>query len=49
MPQDEQIRGTYAEHHDRMPVQTIKDLTPSRPREKLTNGQRVDVAKAPVI
>src|SRR5438552_7279680 len=32
-----------------MPVQTIKDPTPSRPREKLTDGQRIDVAVAPVI
>jgi len=49
MPQDEQICGTYAEHHNRMPVQSIKDLTPSGPREKLTHAQRVDVAKTPVI
>jgi hypothetical protein len=49
MPQDEQIGGTDTEHHDRMPVQTVKDLTPSGPREKLMHGQRVNVADAPVI
>src|SRR5579871_2317329 len=49
MPQDEQIRGAYAKHHDGMPVQTIKDLTPRRQREKLTHCQRVNVAQAPVI
>src|SRR6478672_9833215 len=49
MPQDEQIRGTHAKHHNRMPVQTIKDLTPSRQRDKLMHGQRVNVAQAPAI
>jgi hypothetical protein len=39
----------WTEHHNRMPVQSIKDLTPSGPREKLTHAQRVDVAKTPVI
>jgi hypothetical protein len=49
MPQDEQIRGAYAEHHYWMSVQTIKDLTPSRPRDKLADGQHVNVADAPLI
>jgi hypothetical protein len=49
MPQDEQICRAYAKHHYRMPVQTIEDLTPSRPREKLTHGQRINVAEAPAI
>src|ERR1700756_1858774 len=49
MPQDEQIRWTDAEHHYRVPVQAIEDPAPSRPREKLAHGQRVDVANAPVI
>jgi hypothetical protein len=48
-PQDEQIRGTDAEHHYRMPVQAIEYLAPSRPREKFAHGQRVNVADAPVI
>ena len=43
------IRRTDAEHHYRMPVQPIKDLTPSRPRPKFTHGQRVDVADPPAI
>jgi len=25
MPQDEQIRGTHAKHHNQMPVETIED------------------------
>jgi hypothetical protein len=49
MPQDEQVRRTDAEHHYRMPIQPVKDLTPSRPCEKLAHGQRVNVADAPVI
>jgi hypothetical protein len=49
MPQDEQRRGTYAEYHYWMSVQTIKDLTPSRPRDKLADGQHVNVAGAPLI
>jgi len=49
MPQDEQIGGTYAEHHDRMPVQAIEDPTPSRPRDKLTDGQHVNVADASLV
>jgi hypothetical protein len=32
-----------------MSVQTIKDLTPSRPRDKLADGQHVNVADAPLI
>ena len=49
MPQDEQIRRTYAEHHDRMTVQTIEDLTPSRPRQELSHRQCVNVAEASLI
>jgi hypothetical protein len=49
MPQDEQIRWTYAEHRDRMSVQAIKDLTPSRPRDKLTDGPDVNVTDASLI
>jgi len=32
-----------------MPVQTIEDLSPSRPRGKLAHGQCVNVAGAPLI
>ena len=49
MPQDEQICGTDAKHYDRVPVQTIKDLTPSRPREELAHGQRINVTEASAI
>jgi len=49
MPQDEQIGGTYAEHHDRMPIQAIKHLAPSRSRDKLADRQYVDVADASLI
>ncbi len=32
-----------------MPLQAIKEPTPSRPRDKLTDGQHVNVADAPLI
>ena len=49
MPQDEQIHRTYAEHHDRMPIEAIKHLAPSRSRDKLADRQYVDVADASLI
>jgi hypothetical protein len=49
MPQDEQIGRTYAEHHDRMPIQAIRYLAPSRSRDKLADRQYVDVADTSLI
>src|SRR5581483_2657283 len=49
MPEDEQIGGADPKHHQRMPVQTIKNFAPSGPRQELTYGQGVDVAEASLI
>jgi hypothetical protein len=47
--QDEQIRRTDAEHHNRMSVQAIEELAPPGERQELAHGQRVDVADSAPI
>src|SRR6478609_6519871 len=41
---DEQIGWANAEHNDRVPVHPVAQAIPSRPRQVLIHGQRVDVA-----
>jgi hypothetical protein len=49
MLQQEQIGRADAEHHDRMPVQTIGQPAPGRPGPILVHSQRVDVANAAAV
>src|SRR5947207_15701183 len=49
MLQDEQIGRAQAEHDERVPVDAIAQPTPSRAREILTHGQRVDIADSAAV
>ena len=49
MLQKEQVGGADAEHDDRVPVQAIPEPAPSRQRQILAHGERVDVADAALI
>jgi hypothetical protein len=40
---DEQIGRAHGEQDDRVPVDPVAQATPSRPRQVLIHGQRVDV------
>ena len=49
MLQDEQISGAQAEHDERVPVDAVTQPPPSRTRQVLMHGQRVDVADPTAI